>query len=152
VDTSSLIGYGVDEVVFTNAVFQSSPAFLPLPLTPQGANSYTFGIVPGRVDTDLVLHLDGGGTVGPIDYANAAGPSGSISFANGQIELALDGVLLGTFADPQLLHPSVDVKADFFFTASTAVVPEPDAAVLYGVGLLVAATTMARRRSAVRSR
>jgi len=150
VDTTSLAGYGVDTVTFTDAVFQSS---LPVVLTPQGGSSYTFGVMPGLVSSNLELELSGGGgTVGPIPYANAAGPSGSISFANGQIELALDGVLLGSFADPLLQNPSVDVKADFFFTASTAVVPEPDAAVLYGVGLLVAATTMARRRSAVRTR
>lgn len=148
VDTSGLAGYGIDTVTFTNAVFQSS---LPVALTADGVDSYTFAVMPGLVSSNLLIDPTGPGLpIGPIPYANAAGPAGRITFAGGQIELALDGVLLGSFADPQLRNPFVDVKADFFFTASTAVVPEPDAAVLYGVGLLVAAM-MVRQRSAVRS-
>lgn len=149
VDTSGLVGYGIDTATFTNAVFQSSlPVALTATLDP---NKFNFAIMPGLVSTTLVLDPTGAGpVVGPIPYSNAAGPAGSITFANGQITVALDGLLMGTFADPLLLNPPVDVKGDFFFTASTAVVPEPSAAILYGVGLLVAATA-ARRRSTVRS-
>jgi len=147
VDTSNLAGYGIDTVTFTNAVFQSS---LPVALTPDGVDTYTFDVMPGLVSSNLVIDPTTGDPIGPIPYANSAGPAGRITFAGGQIELALDGVLLGTFADPLLKNPTVDVKADFFFTASTAVVPEPNAAILYGVGLLVAATAV-RRRSAVRA-
>jgi hypothetical protein len=135
---------GYDQIVFSNASYQS---VLPTALFPNGGFAFSAPLSqPGQVSADITLFPTGGGSVGPIPYTATPtnGPSGTITFGEGgEIALNLEGVELGVFTGPLGV---TQVKADFSLTA--AVVPEPGAALLYGVGMLIAATSLRRRAAA----
>lgn len=133
---------GYDQVTFSDATFQSS---LATALTPSGPQ-YNFaspGIISvGAVELDFAAPNPSPNVIVP--YSASTTPSGNISFdENNKLILTLTGVDLGIFTDPLTGLNPVVAKADFTFTA--AAVPEPGAALLYGVGLLIAGTAVRRR-------
>jgi len=145
-DLNGLNGY--EGVNVNGASYQMNAG--PFALIPVGAQ-YNFA-APGAVSATSV-ELFFSGNPGPVPDAVVAPygpvpttPTGNIQFGPNLLVLTLTGVDLGVFADPLTGGNPVLAKADFVFTAA---VPEPDAALLYGVGLLVAGATL-RRRAVVR--
>jgi hypothetical protein len=137
---SGLNGY--QQVVFNDVTFQTSGSSGLFTVVPNV--QYNFA-APGAVTSPSVeLFLLGNpGPVPDFDLPlnNPTTPTGNVVFEPGQLVLTLTGVDLGVFLDPQGGNP-VLAKADFTFTAA---VPEPRAAVLYGVALLVLGVTLRRR-------
>ena len=139
-----LNGYnGYEQIVFNDATFQSTGTTT---LGPGGS----FAIQGTVTASSLELFLAGNLTAIPdivvLNYTTAPNfnvAAGTIGIAGDQLSVSVNGLDLGSFPDPQTGHLAT-VKADFGFVA---VVPEPGAALLYGIGLLIAGTAV-RRRSA----
>lgn len=140
-DLNGLNGY--EQVNVHGASYQMNPG--PFPLVPVGSQ-YNFA-APGAVSAASV-ELFFLGNPGPVPNAvvpfgpAATTPTGNIQFGPGLLTLTLTGVDLGVFADPLTGGNPVLAKADFVFTAA---VPEPGAAVLFMVALLVVGTAGRRR-------
>lgn len=139
-DMNGLNGY--EQVVFNDVTFQTSGSSALFPVVP--SVQYNFGAAGTITSPSVQLFLNG--NTGPtpdldLPFSNPTTPTGNIVFGPGGITLTLTGVDLGVFYDPQGGNP-VLAKADFTFTAA---VPEPRAAVLYGVALLVTGAALRRR-------
>jgi hypothetical protein len=132
--------FGYTSVDFSNTTFQSSGSSA---LT-GGGGTYSFN-APGTITTDLVLNTLGGpialpGTVFP------GSPTGSITVSGGQLYLNLQGVNLGMICDPQNPANCVIVKADFQVLAQNPI-PEPNAAIVFGLGALIVGAALRRSRN-----
>jgi hypothetical protein len=140
-----LAGYnGYQRIVFHDAQFQSTGSAM----IGGGGN---FAIAGTVTASSLELFLAGNLSAVPdivvLNYTTAPNPNfaaGTIGIAGDQLTVSVTGVDLGSFPDP-LNGNLATVKADFSFVA---VVPEPSAALLYGIGLLIAAPALRRRAAA----
>ena len=129
-----LNGYnGYEQIVFNDAMFQSTGTTT---LGPGGS----FAILGTVTASSLELFLAGNLTAIPdivvLNYTTAPNfnvAAGTIGISGNQLSVSVNGLDLGSFPDPQNGN-LVTVKADFGFVA---VVPEPGAALLYGIGLLI---------------
>jgi len=141
-----LDGYnGYEQIIFNNAMFQSTGTTI---LGPGGS----FAIQGTVTASSLELFLAGNLTAVPdivvLNYTTAPNvniAAGTIGIAGNQLSVSVNGLDLGAFPDPQSGNLAV-VKADFGFVA---VVPEPGAALLYGIGLLIAGSAVRRRPALV---
>ena len=140
---------GYSTVSFSNLSFVTNgPTALFSNGSVGSANLYSFGPASGTVTTDLAFSFVAGGTASVPGVSFAAGPIGSMVIdQGGAMSLSLSGVNLGVLCDP--LNPSacVLVKADFHLGASPAI-PEPNAAAVFGAGLVFVCASLARRRTA----
>lgn len=141
-DMNGLNGY--EQVVFNDVTFQTSgsSALFPVVVNTQ----YNFAAAGTVTSPSVQLFFLGNPGPTPdldVPFNNPTTPTGNIVFEPGQLVLTLTGVDLGVFLDPQGGNP-VLAKADFTFTAA---VPEPRAAVLYGVALLIVSVTLRRRQA-----
>jgi hypothetical protein len=140
-----LDGYnGYERIVFHDAEFQSTG-------TAMIGGGGSFAIAGTVTATSLELFLAGNLSAVPdivvLNYTTAPNPNfaaGTIGIAGDQLSVSVTGLDLGSFPDP-VTGELASVKADFSFVA---VVPEPGAALLYGIGLLIAGPALRRRRAA----
>jgi hypothetical protein len=130
-----------ERIVFHNAEFQSTGTTV---VGPGGS----FAIQGNVTASSLELFLDGNLSAVPdivvLNYTTAPNfnvAAGTIGIAGDQLTVSVTALDLGSFPDPQT-GELVSVKADFSFVAT---VPEPGAALLYGIGLLIAAPALRRR-------
>lgn len=143
---SIIMGFnGYEKIVFNNAVFQSSGT-----ATLGGGGAFSIGGAVTASSLDLFFTGNFGATPDAIVLNYTSAPnfnfmSGTIGVAGDQLSVSVNSADLGAFPDPTTGSLSVaEAKLGFV----VAVVPEPSAAVLYGVGLLIAGTVL-RRRAAV---
>jgi hypothetical protein len=137
-----LAGYnGYERIVFHDAAFQSSG-------TAAIGGGGSFAIAGTVTASSLELFLAGNFSAIPdivvLNYTTAPNPNfaaGTIGIAGNQLTVSVTGLDLGSFPDP-LTDALASVKADFSFVAT---VPEPSAALLYGIGLLIAGPALRRR-------
>lgn len=143
---------GYQKIVFTDAVFQSSGTAT---LGAGGAFSIQGEVSAGQLD----IFLAGGdpmiADITVMSYTTGISPNavtGIIGIAGDQLSVFVTGFDIGRFPDLDSYgNPTgtfTRVKADFDFVAA---VPEPGAALLYGIGILIAGTAV-RRRAALRLR
>ncbi len=139
-----LSGYnGYERIVFHDAAFQSSGSAVL-------GSGGSFAIGGTVTASSLEIFRAGNQSALPdivyLDYTTVPNPnfaSGTIGVSASQVAVAVNGIDFGSFPDPRTGN-LFNVKADLGFVA---VVPEPDAALLYGVGLLITGSVL-RRRSA----
>jgi hypothetical protein len=137
-----LAGYnGYERIVFHDAAFQSTGT------TVIGGGG-SFAIAGAVTASSLELFLAGNLSAIPdivvLNYTTAPNPNfaaGTIGIAGDQLTVSVTGLDLGSFPDP-VTGALASVKADFSFVAT---VPEPSAALLYGIGLLIAGPALRRR-------
>lgn len=140
-----LDGYnGYERIVFHDAAFQSTG-------TAVIGGGGAFGIQGTVTASRLELFLAGNLTAVPnivvLNYTTAPNfnvAAGTIGLSGDQLTVSVTGLDLGDFPDP-VTGDLTSVKADFSFVA---VVPEPGAALLYGIGLLIAGSAVRRGRAA----
>jgi hypothetical protein len=144
----ALTGYnGYEKIVFTNAAFQSSGT-----ATLGGGGSFFIGgtVTASKLEVFLAGNLSAVPDIVVLNYTTAPNPnnaSGTIGISGDQLTVSIRGLDLGSFPDP-ISGNLATVKADFRFVAT---VPEPNAALLYGIGLLIAGSAV-RRRALVAAR
>jgi len=141
----ALTGYnGYEKIVFTNAAFQSSGTAM----LGGGGSFFIAGTVTAtKLEVFLAGNLSAVPDIVVLNYTTAPNPNfaaGTIGISGDQLTVSINGLDLGSFPDPTTGNIAT-AKADFNFVAT---VPEPSAALLYGVGLLIAGSAV-RRRSAV---
>ena len=141
-----LSGYnGYERIVFHDAAFQSSgTAMLGL------GGSFTIGgaVTASSLEIFLTGNLSSIADAVLLNYTtapNANFASGTIGISASQVAVSVNGIDFGSFPD-LLTGNAFDVKADFGFVAA---VPEPRAALLYGVGLLVVGSAVRRRAAPI---
>ncbi len=133
--------FGYTSIDFSSTTFQTAGSSALL----GGGGSYSFN-APGTITTDLVLNTLGG----PISLPGtqfAGAPTGSINVSGNQVYLNLQGVNLGVICDPQNPANCVVVKADFQVLAQNPI-PEPSAALSFGIGALLFGAALRRSRNA----
>ena len=132
---------GLTSVSFANALYQSSGTSA---LSPQGGGAYNFGPAPGTITADVTLNDLGGGSTLIQGASFASAPAGTIFFSGDTLNLSLQGVDLGQFCDPTNPKNCLFVKADFNLQAIAAI-PEPSAALAFGLGALLVGAGARRR-------
>ncbi len=135
--------HGYSSVQFSNASFQTNG---PSAVTPLGGGNFNFGPATGTVTTDLVLNPTSGPAIVVNGASFASAPSGTIFTSGNGLNLSLQGVDLGQVCDPTNPKQCLFVKADFNLTA-TAAIPEPTAALTFGIGALLVAAGAKRRQA-----
>ena len=142
--TIQLSGYnGYEKIVFTDATFQSSGTAT---LGPGGSFFIAGAVTASALEVFLAGNLTAIPDIVVLNYTTAPNPNfaaGTIGISGDEVSVSVNGLDLGAFPDPLSGNLAI-VKADFGFVA---VVPEPGAALLYGIGLLIAGSAV-RRRSA----
>jgi hypothetical protein len=132
---------GNTSVSFSSTPFQrGGPSFLG-----GGGGSYTFD-APGAITTNLVVNTLGG----PVALPGTVFPSaltGTINVSGNRLVLNLQGVNLGMLCDPLDPTSCAVVKADFHLQATNPI-PEPTAALVFGLGVLLFAASARRLRKA----
>jgi hypothetical protein len=131
---------GYERVVFTDAAFQSSGT-----ATLGSGGSFFIGgtVTAGRMEIFLAGNLGVIPDIVILDYTTAPNPNfaaGTVGVSGDQVTVSVNGLDLGSFPDP-LTGNLVSIKADFGFVAA---VPEPNAAFVFGAGILLA-LALARR-------
>jgi len=126
---------GYTTAVLSGLTFTSQPGAIPLVIG--GAGQTVLGLV--HIDE---LYLD---AFGPYEYAATAAPQLVLTFGPGGLTAGLSGLEVGVFTDVTGNDPVVAI-AKFGFTAA---VPEPHAAMLFGLSLAVAGLMTGRQRAAV---
>jgi hypothetical protein len=95
----------------------------------------------------LSAEISGGGTFGPATVTSQPGTTaGLVALSADSILLRLSGVAVATFE--QVGNPNIVVTADFAFVgqAPATPIPEPGAALVFGLGITVAGTFVGRRQ------
>jgi len=141
--TESFKGY--QKIVFTDATFGSigTPANIGM----NGNFVITGSVMAAKLEIFLAGNLGAVADLVVLNYVAAPNQvSGRILNFGDQIEVELTGVEIGNFPDidesGNMLDTTTRVRAEFAFTAA---IPEPGAAVLYGVGLLIAGASVRRQ-------
>jgi len=136
---------GLSTVDFFATAYQSSGA---VALSALGGGNFNFGPMPGTVTTSVTFNPLAGPSVGVSGTSFASAPSGTIFTSLSTANLSLIGVDLGQVCDPLNPQNCLFVKADFNLIA--AAIPEPSAALVFGIGALVvgAGTRRSGRTSA----
>ena len=144
--TIQLNGYnGYEKIVLTDAAFQSSG---PATLGPGGSFNIAGAVTAAQLDLFLAGNDGAIADITVLNYTTAPNlnlASGTVGISGDQVAVSVQGLDFGFFPDPVTGENPVAVKADFGFVA---VVPEPSAALLYGIGLLIAGPAMRRRAAA----
>ncbi len=97
----------------------------------------------------LSAEISGGGTFGPATVTSEPGTTaGLVALSADSILLRLSGVAVATFEQVDPTKPNIVVTADFAFVgqAPATPIPEPGAALVFGLGITVAGTFVGRRR------
>ena len=129
--------------------------FSPTITALSGADLNSFGqfALETQADATITGALPGGFPFGPVGITsldNTGSATGLLFVSGDEITIQILGVTVASFdqaANPDPNAPAVEVKADFTFvgTRVTTPIPEPSAALVFGVGLLVAGSRLARR-------
>jgi hypothetical protein len=143
--TIALSGYnGYEKIVFSNAAFQSSGTAT---LGPGGSFFIGGTVTASKLEVFLAGNLGAVPDIVVLNYSTAPNPNfaaGTLGISGDQLTVSINGLDLGSFPDP-VTGNLATVKADFNFVAT---VPEPNAALLYGIGLLIAGSAVRRRATA----
>lgn len=139
---------GLESVSVSGATLQSlAPSTLAF-FTPTVAQFALQSQISGTVEGTL----PGGLSTGPTPFVSIPGSgstTGILTISGDEITLQITGVTVASF--PQIHNPggaNVELKADFTFVGKakpSSPIPEPSAALVFGVGMAVAGSVLRRR-------
>ena len=132
--------------------------FSPTITSLSGSDLNVFGqfAMTTQIDAMVSGTLPGGSSIGPVaiqSIGNTGSATGIVSVSGDQILISVVGVTVASFdqignSDPNA--PKIEIKADFTFIGVAAnPIPEPSAALLFGLGVAVVGNVT---RSRVRTR
>ncbi len=139
---------GLESVSVSGATLESlAPSTLAF-FTPTVAQFALQSQISGTVDGTL----PGGFSTGPTPFVSIPGSgstTGILTISGDEITLQITGVTVASF--PQIHNPTganVELKADFTFVGKatpSSPIPEPSAALVFGVGMAVAGSVLRKR-------